>query len=49
MIYAKKCNYQKKAKIIDNNTLKTYNRSFCAKFKISALVNAITFKKISDI
>ena len=49
MIYAKKHNYQKMVKNIDNNTLKSYNKRFCAKFKISALMNAITLKKVSDI
>lgn len=49
MIYAKKYNYQKMVKNIDNNTLKSYNKRFCAKFKISALMNAITLKKVSDI
>ena len=35
-------------KITNNNTLKGYNKSFCAIFKISALINAITFEKVSD-
>jgi len=46
---AKKCNYLKIVKITDNNGLKDYNKHFCANLKISALMNAITLKKISDI
>ena len=36
-------------KITNNKTLKGYNKSLCAIFKISALMNAITSKKVSDI
>ena len=36
-------------KITNNKTLKSNNISLCAIFKISALMNAITFEKVSDI